>query len=85
LASLGRPIALLLERGQERQEVRQDLEAEFLAEMVLGALHATLTQWLSDESYPIVQRLPRAASFICEAIRPIGLASRSRAEGQEVF
>ena len=85
LASLGRPIALLLERGQEREEVRADLEAEFLAEMVLGALHATLTQWLSDESYPIVERLPRAASFICEAIRPVGVVSNSRADAHEVF
>ena len=69
LASLRRPIATMIDRGQKRGEVRDDLEAEFLAEMVLGALHATLTQWLSDESYPIVARLPRAASFICEAIR----------------
>lgn len=85
LTSLSRPIALLLERGQANQEVRTDLEAEFLSEMVLGALHATLTQWLSDESYPIVERLPRAASFICEAIRPLAVTSSSRADGQEVF
>jgi len=69
LASLHRPLTTMLAKGQERGEVRTDQDAEFLAEMVLGALHATLSQWLSDESYPIAERLPRAASFIWEAIR----------------
>ena len=85
LATLRRPLAQMLERGQTNGEVRRDLEAEFLAEMVLGALHATLTQWLSDESYPIVERLPRAASFVSEAIRPIDTGALSPASGREVL
>lgn len=69
LARLHRPITAMIALGQERGEVRLDQDAEFLAEMVLGALQATLTQWLSDEAYPIAERLPRAASFLWEAIR----------------
>jgi AcrR family transcriptional regulator len=84
LVSLRRPLAQLLERGQANDEVRSDLEAEFLAEMVLGALHATLTQWLSDEAYPIVERLPRAASFISDAVRPIRATAHFPADCGEV-
>ena len=36
-------------------------DAVFLAEMVLGMLNATITQWLSDPEYPIADQLPRAA------------------------
>ena len=68
LATLHRPIAAMIQRGQDRGEIRQDQDAEFLAEMVLGTLHGTLTQWLSDASYPVVDRLPRTASFISDAI-----------------
>jgi len=69
LASLHRPLTTMLAAGQGRGEVRTDQDAEFLAEMVLGAFHATVSQWLSDETYPIAERLPRAASFIWDAIR----------------
>lgn len=69
LVSLHRPLETMLSHGQSRGEVRADQDAEFLAEMVLGAFHATLSQWLSDETYPIAERLPRAADFIWEAIR----------------
>ncbi|MDG2306837.1 MAG: TetR/AcrR family transcriptional regulator [Candidatus Binatia bacterium] len=69
MASLHRPLSTMLAAGQDRGEVRADQDAEFLAEMVLGAFHATVSQWLSDEKYPIAERLPRAASFIWDAIR----------------
>lgn len=69
LASLQRPLTTMLESGQDTGEVRADEDAAFLAEMVLGAFHATVSQWLSDESYPIAARLPRAATFIWSAIR----------------
>ncbi len=69
MASLHRPLATMLAAGQKSHEVRVDQDAEFLAEMVLGAFHATVSQWLSDETYPIAERLPRAASFIWDAIR----------------
>jgi AcrR family transcriptional regulator len=69
LASFQRPLESMLQRGQERGEVRADLEAAFLAEMVLGAFHATVSLWLSDESYPIAARLQLAASFLWDSVR----------------
>lgn len=69
MTRLHRPLTRMIAGGQERGEVRADQDAEFLAEMVLGAFHAALTQWLSDETYPVAERIPRAASFLWQAIR----------------
>jgi hypothetical protein len=59
-----------LRGGQRKGEVRDDLEAAFLAEMVLGALNAPFINWMNDPDYPLRQRLRQAAAFIGEAIRP---------------
>src|SRR5206468_1199579 len=56
--------------GQRKGEVRNDLDAAFLTEMVLGALNATVINWMNDPNYPLEQRLRQAAAFIGEAIRP---------------
>jgi AcrR family transcriptional regulator len=64
------PIAKTLREGQRKREVRDDLDAGFLAEMVLGALNAPFINWMNDPDYPLEQRLRQAAAFIGEAIRP---------------
>ena len=64
------PIAKTLREGQRNGEVRKDLDAGFLAEMVLGALNAPFINWMNDANYPLEQRLRQAAAFIGEAIRP---------------
>lgn len=69
LARLHEPIIAALEAGQARGEVRCDFDAQFLSEMVVGALNAAVTQWLADPNYPIAERLPRAAAFVWEAVR----------------
>ncbi len=63
------PFAAMLREGQERGDVRRDLDAAFLAEMVVGILNAAITNWLADPDYPIEQRLRQAAQFAWEAIR----------------
>lgn len=68
LSRVHEPLRALIEEGQARGEIRADEDAEFLAEMVLGALNAALTNWLADPNYPIAERLPRAAAFTCDAI-----------------
>ncbi len=68
LARVHGPLRAMLEEGQSAGEVRKDDDAAFLAEMVLGALNTALTNWLADPEYPVAERLPRAAHFICDAI-----------------
>ena len=68
LARVHDPLREMLEEGQRSGEIRSDEDAVFLSEMVLGALNTALTNWLADPNYPVAERLPRAAQFICDAI-----------------
>jgi AcrR family transcriptional regulator len=70
LARIFAPVVKTLREGQRTGEVRSDLDAEFLAEMVLGALNAPFISWMNDPDYPLEPRLRQAAAFIGEAIRP---------------
>jgi len=63
------PFAAMLREGQARGDVRRDEDAAFLAEMLVGILNASVTNWLADPDYPIEQRLRQAAQFAWEAIR----------------
>jgi len=63
------PFASMLREGQVRGEVRKDLDATFLAEVVIGALNAAITNWLSDYDYPLADRLREIAIFMGNAIQ----------------
>ena len=69
LLSVHEPFADMLREGQERGEVRDDMSANFLAEMVVGMLNATVTGWLADSAYPVEKQIVQAAEFAWEAIR----------------
>lgn len=60
----------LLRDGQAAGDVRRDEDVRFLAEMMVGVFYAGVTNWMNDPSYPLDQRLRRAAAFIGEAIAP---------------
>ncbi|MDP6980227.1 MAG: TetR/AcrR family transcriptional regulator [Myxococcota bacterium] len=64
------PFAEMLREGQDRGEVRDDLDATFLAEVVIGALNAAISNWLGDADYPLADRLRDTATFMGDAIRP---------------
>jgi AcrR family transcriptional regulator len=64
------PFAEMLAEGQSAGQVRTDRDATFLAEVVVGALNGTITNWLSDPEYPIADRLEETAVFMGEAIAP---------------
>jgi AcrR family transcriptional regulator len=70
LARIHKSFGELLRDGQERGDVRRDEDAQFLAEMLVGVFYAAVTNWLNDPSYPLGERLHRAAKFIAEAIAP---------------
>jgi AcrR family transcriptional regulator len=79
LARLHASFGDLLRDGQSAGDVRQDEDALFLAEMMVGVFYAAVTNWLNDPSYPLDQRLRRAARFIGEAIAPGAARPRSGA------
>ena len=63
------PFTAILREGQAKGEVRADLDAAFLAEMVVGALQVGVTNWLVDPGYPLEERLLQTAAFIRGAIQ----------------
>jgi AcrR family transcriptional regulator len=68
LARVHEPLEAAVAEAQGRGEISSEEDATFLAEMIIGSLNAALTNWLADPNYPISQRLPRAAAFVCDAI-----------------
>jgi len=64
------PFTEMIEDGQAHGQVRTDLEASFLAEVVVGALDSAITRWLSDSEYALADRLQQTAAFMGEAIAP---------------
>jgi AcrR family transcriptional regulator len=70
LAGIFAPFTEMLEDGQAHGYVRTDLDAAFLAEVVVGALNSAITRWLSDPDYALADRLQQTAAFMGEAIAP---------------
>jgi len=81
LAGVHEPFTALLREGQEKGEIRGDLDADLLAEIVIGALNVVVTHWLADPDYPLEPRLRQTAGFLTEAIQP--RSSPGRAPGKE--
>lgn len=70
LSRVHEPFTAIIREGQAKRQVRVDLDASFLAEMVVGAFNAAVTNWMNDPRYPVEERLCQSAAFIGDAIRP---------------
>lgn len=77
------PFAAILREGQLQGDVRADLDATFLADMVIGTLNVSITNWLNDPGFPLERWLRQAAAFMGEAIQPKA-AEKQGAEGSIV-
>jgi hypothetical protein len=62
--------AAILRDGQAAGDVRDDRDADFLAEMALGVFSAVMMNWVGGTSYPVRVRLAQAAEFLGEALAP---------------
>ena len=60
----------LLRQGQRRGEIRADLDADFLSEMVLASLNVAVVHWIVDVAYPLEARLRQTVAFVNQAIEP---------------
>jgi len=70
LSRVYEPFARIMSQGQAAGEVRTDLDAAFLSEMVLGALNVPFSHWMEDAAFPLLRGMLQAADFVCEAIEP---------------
>jgi len=72
LAGVYQPFSAILRAGQKAGDVRDDLDPQRLAEMVIGTLHMALVGWLNDSDYPFDERLGELVDLICSLITPPG-------------
>jgi len=79
-ARVREPFAAILREGQARGDVRADLDPAFLADMVIGTLNVSITNWLNDPGFPLERWLRQAAAFMGEAIQPPAGEARAAAE-----
>lgn len=70
LARAHAPFSELLRQGQRRGEIRADLDADFLSEMVLASLNVAVVHWIVDVAYPLEARLRQTVAFVNQAIEP---------------
>lgn len=70
VARVREPFAAILREGQARGDVRADLDATFLADMLIGTLNVSISNWLNDPAFPLERWLRQAAAFMGEAVRP---------------
>ena len=72
LSRVQAPFTTILLEGQEAGDVRRDVDARLMAEMVVGTLNIALVGWLNDPVYPFEKRLAEFANLLGELIRPQG-------------
>jgi AcrR family transcriptional regulator len=70
LAGIHQRMTELVRAGQTRRDVRHDVPAEFLAELLAGAVNHAMMRWIHDPKYPLADRLGRSLAFLAGAIRP---------------
>jgi AcrR family transcriptional regulator len=70
LASVREPFTSIVREGQQQGDVRRDLDAGLLAELVIGILNTALLGWLNDPDYPFAERLAQFSDLIAELLRP---------------
>jgi AcrR family transcriptional regulator len=76
LARAHGPFCELIRQGQARGEIRDDLDADFLSEIVLGSLNVAVTHWVVDVEYPLEARLRQTVAFVNQAIEPRSARTR---------
>ena len=68
LQTLIDPFVQLIREGQRSGEMRDDHDADFLAQMAVGMLNSAITNWLTDPSYPVEAGLTRATEFVLQTL-----------------
>ena len=68
MAEVHRAYAGLVSEARARGEVATDVDVEFVAEMIAGAMTMLLNNWINDSRYPLEARAVETARFLSAAI-----------------
>ena len=69
MARLHLVLSAFIYDGQQRDEIRVDVDAAFLALTARAMLLTALLSWLDDPRYPLAPRLRQTATLLCDALR----------------
>lgn len=58
----------LLEDGRASGELRADVDAETLLEVLVGTWYAMFSSWVHDDAYPLRERAGKAARFLARTL-----------------
>jgi AcrR family transcriptional regulator len=76
LHRLQEPFVHLIAEGQRKGEMRNDLDAAFLAQMAVGMMNSAITNWLVDPEYPVEKTLIDATEFALSTLSPDAPSAR---------
>jgi AcrR family transcriptional regulator len=68
MARLQRVLSAFVYDGQQRNEIRTDVDAAFLALTARAMLLAALINWLDDPRYPLAPRLRQTTALLGDAL-----------------
>lgn len=69
MARLHLVLSAFIYDGQQRDEIRVDVDAAFLALTARAMILAALLSWLDDPRYPLAPRLRQTSALLCDALR----------------
>ncbi len=72
IAEMQAAFAGMLARGQERGEVRRDVDAQLLAETVAALLTGIIINWVNQSRYPVGRRLETLRELLGDLLRGPG-------------
>lgn len=69
MARLHLVLSAFIYDGQQRDEIRVDADAAFLALTARAMILSALLSWLDDPRYPLAPRLRQTNALLCDALR----------------
>ena len=60
----------VFEQASKKQQITQQYDVDFLAEMSMGVISTVMMKWAIEDNYPLEKRLNQIASFIVDFISP---------------
>jgi AcrR family transcriptional regulator len=71
----GQALADIIKTGQREQQISDQYDAIFLAEMIAGTVNSIAIHWSYDESYPYHERLSALRHFLQSTLPPTVIAA----------
>lgn len=84
LASMQADFVRLLERGREKRDIPDDLDAGLCAEILVSVVIGAMTHWINDPAYPLEKRMRETLSLLGDRLlAPSGANPRPKTNARK--